>query len=156
MKRVLLAFLFGAIGATSAQAQSNPGVTVSEAWVRATVPTQTTTGAYMKLKAARATRLVEARSAVAEVVEIHEMSLVDNVMKMRAIPGLDLPAGRTVELRPGSYHVMLVNLKGQVKTGDAVPITLVFEDAGKRRSAVEVKAAVRGLTDAGAGQMHKH
>ncbi len=68
-----------------------------------------------------------------------------DVMKMREVPGIDLPAGKTVELRPGGYHVMLMDLKGAIKAGDPVPLTLVFEGRDKKRESVEVKAEARQL-----------
>ncbi len=142
---VLLACLAGA-----AHAQ----VTVSEPWARATVATQKASGAFMTLTASRDSRLVEARSPVAGTVEIHEMTLQDNVMRMRAIDGLALPAGKAVKLEPGGYHVMLMDLKQQLKAGETVPLTLVFEGPDKTRETVEVKAAVRALAG-GHGSM-KH
>jgi periplasmic copper chaperone A len=121
-------------------------VSVSEPWVRATVPQQKATGAFMQLKAEKGARLVDAKSPVAGVVEIHEMAMKDGNMMMRAIPGLDLPAGKAVELKPGGYHVMLMDLKQQMKEGETVPITLVVEGADKKKENVEVKATVRALT----------
>jgi len=117
-------------------------VTVTDPWVRATVQGQTATGAFMKLQSAKDARLVEARSPVAGVVEIHEMAMDNNVMRMRAVQSLELAAGRVVEMKPGGYHVMLMDLKQQVKEGETVPVTLVFETAGKREL-IEVKAAAR-------------
>ncbi len=148
MKHSLIASLISlACLSTTALAQ----VTVKDAWVRATVPAQMATGAFMQLQATQAMRLVEARSPVAGVVEIHEMTMVDNVMRMRAVPGLELPAGKAVELKPGGYHVMLMDLKGQVKEGQSVPLTLVVEGRDKKRQTVEVKAQVRALNQAGHG-----
>ena len=129
-------------------------VTVTDPWVRGTVAGQMATGAFMQLKSARDAKLVEARSPVAGVVEIHEMAMENNVMRMRAIPALDLPAGRSVELKPGGYHVMLMDLKQQVKAGEVVPVTLVIESQGKRET-VEVKATVRAPT-ARNDMMKKH
>ena len=120
-------------------------VTVTDPWIRGTVPGQMATGAFMQLKAAKDAKLVEARSPTAGVVEIHEMKLENNVMRMRAVPALDLPAGRTVELKPGGYHVMLMDLKQQMKEGEVVPVTLVIESGGKRET-IEVKATVRAPT----------
>ena len=120
-------------------------VTVSDPWVRATVAAQKASGAFMKLTATRNTRLVEARSPVAGVVEIHEMALENNVMRMRQIRGLDLPAGKAVELKPGGYHVMLMDLHAQVKEGDEVPLTLTIENKAGSRETLEVKAAARPL-----------
>jgi copper(I)-binding protein len=152
MKRSISAVLlsFAVISTASAQ------VAVKEPWVRATVPAQKATGAFMQINAAKGARLVEARSPVAGLVEIHEMAMVDNVMKMRAIPGLDLPAGKSVDLKPGGYHVMLMDLKGQIKEGDSVPITLVMEGADKKRSTIEVKAPARPLAGASADKKHGH
>jgi len=120
-------------------------VTVEEPWVRGTVAQQKATGAFMRLKADQPVRLVAAASPVAGVVEIHEMAMDNNVMKMRQIPGLDLPAGKTVELKPGGYHVMLMDLKQPVSAGQTVPLTLVFETADKRRIEQQVQASVRAL-----------
>lgn len=78
------------------------GVSVTDSWVRATVAGQQATGAFMKLTASQALRLVQAGSPVAGLVEIHEMRMDKDVMRMSAIPGLDLPAGRSVELKPGA------------------------------------------------------
>ena len=145
MKRILFASILSLATVSTALAQ----VSVKDPWVRATVPAQKATGAFMELSAAQGARLVEARSPVAGVVEIHEMAMVDNVRKRRAIPGLDLPAGTAVELKPGGYHVMLMDLKGQVKEGQSVPLTLVVEGRDKKRQTVEVKAEVRALNQAG-------
>jgi copper(I)-binding protein len=126
-------------------AHAHAQVTVKEAWVRATVPQQQATGAFMQLNAAKDTRLVSASSPVTPVVEVHEMAMQDNVMRMRQVPALELPAGKTVELKPGGYHVMLLDLKQQVKEGDTVPLTLVFEGKDGKRETLEVKAPVRAL-----------
>jgi hypothetical protein len=122
--------------------------------VRGTVTGQKATGAFMRLQSASDTALVAAASPVAGVVEIHEMALENNIMRMRAVPSLPLPAGRPVELKPGGYHVMLMDLKQQVKEGEVVPVTLVVETAG-RREAIEVKASVRAPT-ARSDMMKKH
>ena len=120
-------------------------VTVTDPWIRGTVQGQMATGAFMKLQSAKDARLVEAASPVAGVVEIHEMTLENNVMRMRAVKALDLPAGRAVELKPGGYHVMLMDLKQQMKEGEMVPVTLVVETSGKRET-IEVKVPVRAPT----------
>ena len=124
-------------------------VTIADPWVRATVPAQKATGAFMQMTSTTNVKLVAAQSPVANVVEIHEMKMDNNVMKMRQISGLDLAAGKTVELKPGSYHIMLLELKQQVREGDAVPVSLVFEDQNKQRQTVDVKAVGRPLNAAG-------
>ena len=132
-----------ALSATSLWAQTT--VKVDEPWVRGTVAQQKATGAFMRLTADKDARLVSASSPVAGVVEIHEMAMEKDIMKMRQIPGLDLAAGRAQELKPGGYHVMLMDLKQQIKGGDTVPLTLVFEDAAKQRFTQEVSAPVTAL-----------
>lgn len=149
-----------ALALATLAAAAQPAVKVETPWVRGTVPGQTATGAFMRLLPSSPVRLVDARSEVAGVVEIHEMAMVGDVMKMRRIPGLDLPAGRATELKPGGYHVMLMSLKRKLGAGDSVPITLVFQDAGGQRHEQAIVAPVTAL---GAGNaapskpaMHDH
>ena len=137
----LLALNVMTLGPAWAQAE----VKVEDAWVRGTVAQQKASGAFMRLTAPSAMKLVSASSPVAGVVEIHEMAMDKDVMRMRAIPALDLPAGKTAELKPGGYHVMLMDLKQQLKAGETVPVTLVFEDAAKVRSSQTIQAPVRAL-----------
>lgn len=149
---VLLSSLIAALAAalaTPAIAQ----VAVKEAWARATVAKQTATGVFMQLVASKDSRLVEARSSAANIVEIHEMAMVENVMKMRAVDAIDLPGGKAVDLKPGGYHVMLIDIKAPIKVGDKVPVTLVIEDKDKKRQTVEVSAVARPL---GAAADKKH
>ncbi len=134
---IVAATLFG----SAAHAQ----VTVSDAWVRATVPQQKASGAFMQLQAAQDSRLVAASSPVTPAVEVHEMAMQDNVMRMRQVPAVALPAGKPVALKPGGYHIMLLNLTRQLKEGDTVPLTLVVEDAAGKRQTVAVSAPVRAL-----------
>jgi periplasmic copper chaperone A len=118
-------------------------VKVDDPWVRATVAPQKATGAFMQLTAAKPLKVVAASSPVAGVVEIHEMKMDDGVMKMRAIDALSLPAGQAVALKPGSYHVMLMGLKAQIKAGETVPLTLTVEGEDGKRTVLEVKAQAR-------------
>lgn len=148
-KSVLMLAMLVALGA---QAQT----TVAEPWIRGTVPQQKATGMFAHITSAKGGKLVSASSPVAGVVEIHEMAMEGNVMKMRALAnGLDLPAGKAVALQPGGYHVMLMDLKQQLKAGDTVAVTLVIEGAGKTRETVEIQAPVKALNSAPA-QQHKH
>ncbi|WP_310459950.1 copper chaperone PCu(A)C [Sphaerotilus sp.] len=151
------ALLVAASACAFAGAVRAQSVTVSAPWVRATATEQKATGAFMKLQSAAPVRLVEVRSAAASVVELHEMAMEGDTMRMRAVAGLDLPAGKAVELKPGGYHVMLMDLKQPIKAGDTVTLTLVIEDADKRRSTVEVKAVAQAMGAAKpmAGQ-HQH
>ena len=127
---------------------------VSNAWVRATVPQQMTTGMFASITSATGGRLLSASSPVAGMVEIHQMTMEGDVMKMRALDqGLALPAGKAVVLKPGGYHVMMMGLKQPLKAGDMVPVTLVIEGADKKRETLELKVPVRPL---GTDAMPKH
>jgi copper(I)-binding protein len=141
MRRLLIASTL--LAALTAQAQT-AAVKVDDAWVRATVAPQKSTGAFMQLTAVKPVKVVAASSPVAEVVEIHEMKMDGGVMKMRAVDALPLPAGQPVALKPGSYHVMLMGLKAPIKAGETVPLTLTVEGEDKQRTAIEVKAEARG------------
>lgn len=129
-------------GSWAAHAQT----AVKDPWVRGTVAQQKATGMFAQITSPAGGKLVSASSPVAGIVEIHEMAMDGNIMKMRALPnGLDLPAGKAVELKPGGYHVMLMDLKKELKAGDTVPVTLVIEGADKKRETLEIKAPVRAL-----------
>jgi hypothetical protein len=123
------AFFALALLAGQAHAQATAPVAVEGAWARASVQGQKATGAFMRRTAKDGARLVRVESPAAGVAEVHEMKMEGDVMKMRAVPGLDLPAGKTVELKPGGYHVMLLDLKAPLAKGSSVPVTLVFQDA---------------------------
>jgi len=136
-------------------------VTVTAPWVRATVAQQSSTGAFMQLRSAKDVTLVSVSTPVAGIVEVHEMAMDGQVMRMRAVPALPLPAGKPVDFKPGGYHVMLMDLKQPVKAGDQVPLTLVFEGADKKRETVQVNATAKALgapaMDHGAhGGDHQH
>jgi periplasmic copper chaperone A len=140
----------------TATAWAQTTVKVEDAWVRGTVPSQKATGAFMRLTSPTDARLVSASSPVAGVVEIHEMAMENNVMKMRQIPGLALPAGQATELKPGGYHIMLMALKDQVKGGETVPLTLTFEDASKKTFTQDVNVPVKALGAAQGSMPMKH
>jgi copper(I)-binding protein len=149
MKPFLLAVLLAFFSAAALA-----DVTVQDPWVRATVPAQKTTGAFMTLTSDSDAAVVGASSPLAEVTEIHTMDMAGGVMKMRAMERLQLPAGKAVELKPGGYHIMLLGLKRQPKVGETVPITLRIEGKDKSVKSVEVKAQVRALTDAAQPMKH--
>ena len=161
LRNSMVAMMTLMAGLAQAQSPGSSAVQVKEPWVRGTVAQQKATGAFMQLSAPQDMRLVEARSPVAGVVELHEMAMDNNVMKMRAVPGIDIPAGKGAELKPGGFHVMLLDLKKQLKEGDTVPLTLVLEGKDKKRQSVEVNAPVRALgtrngTGKAANAEHNH
>jgi len=138
MKRIAV-LAAAALLAAAAHAQ----VTVDKPWVRTTVAQQTTTAAYLTITSAQGGKLVSASSPAAAAVDVHEMKMAGDMMKMRAVDALALPAGKPVEFKPNGYHLMMTGLKAPVKAGDVVPIKLVVEDAKGKRETVEVKATAR-------------
>lgn len=158
LQRIASSLLFAAaLLAGSVHAQTAAPVAAEGAWARATVQGQKATGAFMRLTAQEATRLVRVESPAAGVSEVHEMKMEGSVMKMRAMPGLDLPAGKAVELKPGGYHVMLMDLKAPLDKGSSVPLTLVFKDAKGTESQLQLQVPVAAQAPGahGAG-MHGH
>ncbi len=157
LKKKLIVISLGlAAGAAFAQ-----NVEIKDAWMRTTVQGQKGTGAFMKLTAKEGTRLVGVSSPVAGVTEVHEMKMEGDIMKMRAVPGLDLPAGKTVELKPGGYHLMLMDLKAALPRDTTVPVTLVFKDAKGVESKLDIKvpvgtAAPGAAPASGGAATHKH
>ena len=149
---LVAATFFGA----AAHAQN---VAVTDTWARATVQGQKATGAFMKLTAKDGAKLIGASSPVAGVTEIHEMKMDKDVMKMSAIGALNLPAGQAVELKPGGYHVMLMDLKQPLAKDSTVPLTLQFQDAKGNKSQLEIKVPVllqAPNTPAGGGMPAAH
>jgi copper(I)-binding protein len=141
MNRLLFALLCG-VASSAALAQ----VDVREAWIRATVPSAKSSGLFMQIKSSQDAQLVEVRASVAGVVEIHHMTMDGQMMRMQAVPSLDLPAGKTVDLSSGGYHVMLMSLKRQLKQGETIPVTLVVRRKDKRTDTVSLDVMVKPLT----------
>ena len=127
-------------------------VKVEGAWARATVQGQKGTGAFMSLTAKQGTTLVGVSSPIAGVAEVHEMKMEGDIMKMRALPLLNLPAGQKVDLKPGGYHVMLMDLKAPLLKDSTVPVTLLFKDAKGVQSKLELIVPVAATPPA----LHKH
>ena len=148
MRKSYFLALAALLAASAAWAQPKGGlidVAVGRVWARATVPGQQTAGVYMTLKSAAPARLVGASSPLAERIEIHEMSLQGDVMRMHATPALPLPAGQAVALKPGGGHLMLMGLKQPLTPRADVPLTLIFEDGSGMKGSIELRVPVRAL-----------
>jgi len=129
-------------------------VKIGDPWVRATAPGQKVAGAFMDLTADADMTLVAAESPTSKTVELHTMRMEEGVMVMRRVTDIALPRGRTVQLEPGGLHVMLIDIKAQLKAGDAAPLTLVVRDAGGKEHRIAVEAQVRA--PGGMEQRHHH
>ena len=151
MYRCSIAVIVGMLFAVSAAAQ----VVVSKPWVRGTVPGQKATGAFMEISSTEPVELVSIASPAAGLVEIHEMVHEGTVMKMRAVPKLEVPAGRKIEMKPGGYHVMMMELAKPLKKGDTVPLKLTFQGKDRKLLTVDVKAEVRDLNAPANAPEHK-
>ncbi|HZY17059.1 MAG TPA: copper chaperone PCu(A)C [Ramlibacter sp.] len=157
-RRTLLAAL--GLAAAGAWAQTAP-VTAVGAWARASMQGQTASAAYMTLTATEPLSLVGVSSPVARVADVHEMKLEGEVMRMRALPALELPANRPVQLKPGGYHLMLQELKAPLQPDTTIPVTLTFRTARgeQRQLALQVPVSAtppREPAAAGSQGGHKH
>lgn len=152
-------FLAGAltiVAGVAFEAAAAQSVHIANAWVRAPVAGQKNASAYVELTSERDAALVAVGSPVAARAELHTMSVEGGIMRMRALPRIELPAGRAVKLAPGGLHVMLLELKQPLKVGDKVPLTLTVQPggtaAGAAATTLEVQAEVRAAAPAG----HSH
>jgi hypothetical protein len=139
MKKTVLYFVLAFFLCACSPAGSED-IEVKDAWVRAA--SDTTGGAFMNIanNGTEADRLISAESDASEIVQIHETLMENEVMMMREVDGIDIPAGGIVELAPGGYHVMLINLKQPLKPSEKVALTLNFEKAGPVAVEAEVRA----------------
>ena len=158
MKINFLAACTVALAAFGANAQSPKAfaaapVKAEAAWVRASVQGQSGTGGFMTLTATEPLQLVGVASPVAGVAEVHEMKMENDVMRMRAVPSIALAPGKPLELKPGGYHLMLMQLKMPLKAGTQVPVTLQFRNA--KGEARQLELAVPVAVRAG-DAAHKH
>jgi copper(I)-binding protein len=157
MKRVLThAALLAYVFSTPARAEEVKAgdLVISQAWSRATPGGAKIGGGYLTIenKGSAPDRLIGGSADIAGKVEVHEMAMNDGVMKMRPLDkGLTIEPGKTVKLAPGGYHLMMFDLKGALKQGDKLPVTLEFEKAGKVTVSLDVQG-VGAQAPAGAGK----
>ncbi len=168
MKLKILALILLVVTAVSCTPSSNGGIRVEDAWARAAnaansmelIPQPENTPENPNMQGSekhnsastsaiflviyndtqKDDRLLGARTAVAEIVEIHETRMENDIMRMQQVEGIDLPARSKVELKPGGYHIMLINLKQDLKVGEKIPFTLIFEMQGEVNLEAEVRA----------------
>ena len=150
-------FALAVLAAPVRAAESERSVKVTNAWVRAPAPGQKTAAAYVELTSSSSAALVAAGSPAARAVEIHSSAVEGGIMRMRAVPRVELPAGKTVKLAPGGLHLMLIDLKQPLKAGGKVPLTLSVQPsgpgAGQSLTTIDLEAEIRAADGGGA---HKH
>ncbi|MBX3636350.1 MAG: copper chaperone PCu(A)C [Rubrivivax sp.] len=147
---------------TALPSHAQSEIQILQPWARPTVAGQAGGGGFLTLRgAASADRLIGGTApGIAERVELHTMRMEGDVMRMREVPAIDVPAGQTVELKPGGLHVMFMGLKAPLKEGDSFALTLRFEKAGEKTVQVQVSmrppaGAAAAMPAAGHGG-HKH
>lgn len=124
-------------------AEAKENIQVSDAWVRATVPGQEVSGAFFSVKSLRSAKLIKVESSIADSVEIHTMTMKNGVMEMRELKTLALPAGKFVKLAPGELHLMLLDLRRQLKLGDKIPLKLTLQYENNTQAVKEITAVVK-------------
>ncbi|MFO7298249.1 MAG: copper chaperone PCu(A)C [Pseudomonadota bacterium] len=151
------ALVLSLLGMTASAQESSSvsanGITISQPWARATPGGVKNGAAYLQISASgTADKLVDARSDAAERVELHNHVQENGVMRMRRVESIEVPAGGTVTLAPGGYHLMLMGLKQPLKAGEKLDLTLVFEKAGE----INVTAPIEPIGAKGTGHDHGH
>ena len=145
-----IGFIFSgaALAQSVSKAVANNAIKIEDAYTRATVPGQQVAGGFLKIenKGNIADQLISASSPVAGEVQLHEMAMDGNVMKMRQVKDIAVPAGGAVELKPGGLHLMFMNIKAPLTAGETVPVKLKFAKAGD----IEVKMPVNAMGNSGA------
>ena len=141
-------------GAAFAHSYQAGDITIGHPHARATAPGQPTGGAYLRVenRGTQADRLMSASAGVSKSVELHQMQMQGDVMRMRQVDAIEIPANKSVALEPGGLHIMLVGLKAPLKEGDRFPMTLTFEKAGE----VKVDVVVEGVKAAPMAADMKH
>jgi copper(I)-binding protein len=161
IRRLFIGALAAAAFVPALPSFAQADIQVEQPWARPTVAGQAAGGGFVTLRGGAAADRLLGGSAptVAERVELHTMRMEGDVMRMREVPAIDLPAGQTVELRPGGLHLMFMGLKAPLKEGDRFPLTLRFEKAGEKTVQVQVRArppAGASAMPAGGHGGHKH
>lgn len=156
MKKLILATLGAVLLVSSfgtSFAQSKGDLEIEKPWARATPPGAAVGGGYLTIrnKGAAGDRLVGVSSPASTRVEMHEMAMEKDVMRMREVKGVDVPAKKSVEFRPGGFHLMLMELKAPLRQGDKVQVTLRFEKAGEVKTELVVEDLASGI-----GHTKKH
>ena len=127
----------------SAQQNASALPTISDVWVKATIPGGSVSGAYMQIKSAATVKLIKVESPAAGLIELHESKMTNGVMEMNAVDGVDIPAGKRVTLKPGGMHVMMMKIAKPIVVGDKVPLTMTFIGADKKSFQIKVNAVAK-------------
>lgn len=156
MKKHLISFLCLAALAAPLQARCAYHLDITAPWVRATVPAQKASGAFMHLTSTSPAKLVKVSSPAATKIELHKMSMEGGTMKMAQVDAIDLPKDKVVNLASGGYHIMLTGLTRQLKAGDTVELTLHVNAGQPKLQQFKVKVPVKPINFVSPGQAAAH
>ena len=145
-----------AVGVALAKASQAIKPTVSDVWIKTTIPGGAVTAAYMRIQSPVALKLLKVDGTIAGNIQLHEMKMNDGVMEMKALAGVDIAAGKAVELKPGGTHVMMMDVAKSINAGDKIPLQLTFEGADKKKFIVRVEAIARDNNRNTAGKTGAH
>ncbi|MGH8688322.1 MAG: copper chaperone PCu(A)C [Burkholderiales bacterium] len=134
-----------ALAAALAAGLAHAQVEVKNAWVRGMVPTQSVTGAFMRITSKTDAKLVGVKTPVAGMAELHRTTSEGGMMHMSPVNSIPLPAGKPVDLAPGGYHVMMMHVSKPLTAGETVPMTLIVEEKDGKRESIEIKVPVKPL-----------
>jgi len=143
--RLLATTLLTFVTVLSSGLANADAIRVDNAWARATAPGQKVAAVFMDLTAGADRTLVAAESPASKQVELHTMAMENGVMIMREVKEIALPKGRTVQLKPGGLHIMLIDLNGQITADSSVALTLVVKDAAGRTERLAVRAPAKAM-----------
>ncbi|HEX2603999.1 MAG TPA: copper chaperone PCu(A)C [Oxalicibacterium sp.] len=149
LRSLFAVLLVAAATSAAAHAQHDQIAVLDPSFARASLPGQNNSAAYLSLqnKSAVSDTLLSISSPAAKEIEIHTMTMQDNVMRMREVPHIELPAGTTLTMQPGKgYHLMLMELKSPLKAGDKLPLVLRFQHAGTIETTVPVQESAAGMS----------
>jgi periplasmic copper chaperone A len=135
--------------------QAHAGVSVRNPWIRGMVPGQSTAVAYMTISSDTETQLIGGTTTFAETIEVHEMRMQDDIMRMRKLDKLDIKPGQPVVLGPSGYHLMLISPRKMLSTGDTIPVTLNFKNADGTLNQLNLAIPVKTI-DNKESQQHQH
>lgn len=149
--------MLSTIALVLASLNANAGVEIHSPWIRATAPAQSIAGGFMKIRSTEQVTLTKLNSKQAGAVEIHETYVTDGIARMRLVRSLNIPVGNGIELKPGSYHLMFIDIKQEYKEGMLIPLTMTFKYPSKKTTHINIDIPVKkGGEDADNHDHHHH
>lgn len=144
------------LGLAASTAWAQAPIQIEQPWARASVPGQQASGGFLRITAQEPMRLVGVSTPAAGHSELHEMHVEDDVMRMRPVDSLELPAGQAVALKPGGHHLMFMQLLEPLQEGNTISVTLKLQDAQGQPHEHTVQMPIQRFTPKDAFHAPKH